>query len=56
MMVNYPLSRGLGNIAKVYLIKCSHYVYSMHIAYVYIKNYILIIAFLAKVKFELKLD
>ena len=23
MMVNYPLSRGLGNIAKVYLIKCS---------------------------------
>ena len=23
MMVNYPLSRGLGNIAKVYLITCS---------------------------------
>ena len=23
MMVNYPLSRGLGNLAKVYLITCS---------------------------------
>ena len=34
----------------------TYYVYSMHIAYVYIKNYILIIVFLAKVKFELKLN
>ena len=28
MMVKYPLSRGLGNIAKVYLITCSQSTYA----------------------------
>ena len=28
MMVNYPLSRGLGSIAKVYLITCSQSTYA----------------------------